>query len=73
MAINRLLKGSALGPEDVERLNRAYTYALRSLHLVERDDDPVADMVARKIIEIGATVRDPNEISKIAIKRLGVL
>jgi hypothetical protein len=73
MAINRLLKGSALGPEDVERLNRAYTYALRSLHLVERDDDPVADMVARKIIEVGATVRDPNEISKIAIKRLGVL
>ena len=41
MAINRLLKGSALGPEDVERLNRAYTNALRSLHLVERDDDPV--------------------------------
>jgi hypothetical protein len=28
MPINRLLKGSRLGPEEVERLNRAYTYAL---------------------------------------------
>ena len=71
MPIDRLLNGSAFGPEDVERLNRAYTYALRSLHLVDRDD-PVAEIVARKIIEVGATVRDPHEIGKIAIKRLGV-
>jgi hypothetical protein len=40
------------GPEDVERLNRAYTYALRSLHLVDRND-PFTEMVARKIIEGG--------------------
>jgi hypothetical protein len=72
MPINRLLNGSAFGPEDVERLNRAYTCALRSLHLVDRND-PFTEMVARKIIEVGATgVRDPHEISKIAIKRLGV-
>jgi len=42
------------------------------LHLVDRND-PFTEMVARKIIEVGATgVRDPHEIGKIAIKRLGV-
>jgi len=71
MPINRLLNGGNLGPEDVERLNRAaYTHALRQ-HLVDRDD-PVADIVARKIIEVGATgISDPKEISKTAIKQLG--
>jgi hypothetical protein len=72
MPINRLLNGSNLGPEEVERLNRAYTCALRQLHLVDRDD-PVADIVARKIIEVGATgISDPKEISKTAIKQLGL-
>jgi hypothetical protein len=33
MPINRLLKDS-LRPEDVERLNRAYTCALHKLHLL---------------------------------------
>jgi hypothetical protein len=33
MPINRLLRGSGLKPEEVERLNRAYIYALASLHL----------------------------------------
>jgi hypothetical protein len=72
MPINRLLKSINLGPEEVERLNRAYTHALCQLHLVDRDD-PVADIVARKIIEVGATgIRDPKEISKTAIKQLGL-
>jgi hypothetical protein len=72
MPINRFLNGSNLGPEDVERLNRAYTYALRQLYLVDRDD-PVADIVARKIIEVGATgISDPEEISRTAIQQLGL-
>jgi len=72
MPINRLLEGSGLGPEEIDRLNRAYTYALRSLHLVDRND-PIADIVARKIIEVGATgISDPEQISKTAIEQLGV-
>ncbi len=73
MPINRLLNGSsALGSAEVERRNRAYTYALRSLQLVDRND-PIVDIVARKIIEVGATgVSDPEQISKLAIKQLGV-
>jgi len=45
---------------------------LRSLGLVDRND-PIAEIVARKIIEIGQTgVRDPADISALAIKELGV-
>ena len=75
MTIRRLLKASRLaGLQEVEqRLNRAYRDVLRSLHLVDRND-PFAEIVAKTVIEIGATgVREPSEISKIALKRLAQL
>jgi hypothetical protein len=69
MPINRLLADSKLRPEEVKRLNTAYTYALRSLSVVDRND-PLTEMLARKIIEIGATgVSDPAKISELAVKR----
>jgi hypothetical protein len=69
MPINRLLADSKLGPEEIKRLNAAYTYALRSLSVVDRND-PLAEMLARKIIEIGATGEaDPQKISQIAVRR----
>jgi hypothetical protein len=71
MPINRLLKDSKLTPEDIARLTKAYTYALRSLSLVDRDD-PLAEIVARKVIEIGASVHDPTEIAKMALQRLRI-
>ena len=71
MTIRRLLKDDKLaGPHEVERLYRAYRDVLRSLHLVDRND-PVAEIVAKTVIGIGATgVREPSEISKIAVRRL---
>jgi hypothetical protein len=69
MPINRLLADSKVGPEEMDRLNKAYTCALRSLSLVDRND-PLTEMVARKIIEIGATESDPKKISDIAIKKI---
>ncbi|MFB9262239.1 hypothetical protein ACFFWD_03495 [Bradyrhizobium erythrophlei] len=72
MTISRLLQGSKLGPEEIERLKSAYRLALRRLCLVDRND-PIAEIVAREIIEIGATgVRDPAEISRIAVEQLGI-
>ena len=73
MTIRRLLRDDGLAaPEEAERLDRAYLYTLRSLYLVDRND-PVTEIVAKAVIEIGATgVRDPTEISKIAVKRLGI-
>lgn len=66
MPINRLLADSKLEPEEIKRLNAAYNHALRSLSLVDRDD-PFTQMIARKIIEIGATESDPIKISLRAV------
>jgi hypothetical protein len=53
-------------------LTTAYEQALRTIGLVDRND-PIAEMVAKKIIEIGQTgVHDPADISALAIKELGV-
>ena len=72
MPINRLLANSKLRTDEIENLNSAFKQALRSLHLVDRDD-PLAEIVARKIIEIGATgVRDAAEIAEIAVRPLGM-
>ena len=74
MTIRRLLKANGQGglQEVEQRLNRAYRDVLRSLHLVDRND-PLAEIVAKTVIEIGATgVREQSEISKIAIKRLAI-
>ena len=54
MPIKRLLAGSELGPEEVEILTAAFNRALRSLGVVDRND-PLTELIARKIIEIGAT------------------
>jgi hypothetical protein len=71
MPIDRLLKDSKLGQDEIKKLNAAYAYALRSLGLVDRND-PLTEMLARKIIEVGVTESDPAKISEIAIKRLRV-
>jgi hypothetical protein len=68
VSIRRLLKGSNLAPEEIDRLTMAYEQALRSLHLVDQDD-PVAEIVAKKIIAIGAT-GVPAEMSKIVVEQL---
>jgi hypothetical protein len=61
-----------LRPDQVERLNKAYTFALQSLDLVDRNDR-ITDIVAKKIIEVAVTtgIRDPEEISKTALRQLG--
>jgi hypothetical protein len=72
MPINRFLKDTTLGPEEVGCLNRAYETALKCLCLVDRND-PIAEMVAQKIIEIGQSgIRDPGLISARAVKELGI-
>ena len=69
---NRLLTNSDLGPDEIENLNLAFRQALRSLHLVERND-PLTEVVAKKVIEIGATgIRDAAEIAKIAVGQLRI-
>ena len=72
MPINRLLKDGKISPEEIERLNRAFTFTLKSLHLIDRND-PICDIVASKVLEIDkAGTHDPREIAKLAAKQLGV-
>jgi hypothetical protein len=72
MPINRLLSEGKIRPEEVERLKRAFTFTLHSLSLVDRDD-PLCDIIARKVIEIDAAgIHDLREIAEKAAKELGI-
>src|SRR5207237_3543416 len=51
MAISRLLRNSRLKPEQISRLEAAYEQALHTLCIKDRDD-PLTEMVAKKIIKI---------------------
>ena len=71
MPIQRILRNSPLRPEDIRTLVAAYEKTLKALGLKDRND-PIAELVAKKIIEIGQTgVRDPRQISRRAIEALG--
>jgi len=71
MPINRLLKDKR-APEEIERLNEAFNHALNLLGVADRND-PLCDMVARKVIEVDATgISEPREIAKIAVMRIGL-
>lgn len=68
MPIKKLLQNSPLYPEDVACLVAAYERTLRELDLKE-GDNATARTVAKKIIEIGQSgVRDPEQISELAIR-----
>jgi hypothetical protein len=70
MAIYRLLQNSPMGPDEIERLAAAYELALRSVAIKDRDD-PITQLVAKKVIEVGQTgLRDPALISERVIKEL---
>ncbi len=71
MSINPVFGSTELQPEDLKRLELAYKYTLRSLSLVDRND-PLTRIVAEKIVEVGASERDPWKISEIVVKQLGV-
>jgi hypothetical protein len=60
-------------PEDVSRITAAYEQTLRVLCVKDRDD-PLTEMIAKKIIKIAQSggVQDPRQISARAIKELGV-
>ena len=71
MAIYRILQNMPLSPEDISRLAAAYEATLQALNLVDRND-PITELIARKIIEIGQTgVRDPLQISRLVLTDLG--
>jgi hypothetical protein len=72
MPIYRILEKSAFGPAEIAVMAAAYDDALRVLRLVDRED-PITEIVAKKIIEIAQTgERDPIIIRTRAITELGI-
>lgn len=70
MTIYRMLQKTTLGPDDTARLVKAYKAALHEIGLKDRDD-PLTQIIARKIIEVGQTgILDPTQISRLAVKKL---
>jgi hypothetical protein len=53
MTMQRLLKNTTFGPEEIERLVTAYEETLRALRLKDRSD-PITQLVAEKIIAVGS-------------------
>ena len=69
--IDRLLKDKRT-PEEIELLDKAFNHALNLLGVVDRND-PLCDMVARKVIEVGRTgISEPREIVEMAVVRIGL-
>jgi hypothetical protein len=72
MAIHRLLKNCTLEPKEVSRITAAYEQALDKLCVKDRDD-PLTEMIARRIIKIAQTgIKDPAAISAQAIQELEI-
>jgi hypothetical protein len=70
MAIYRLLKNHAFGPDEIQVLTTAYEQALRALRLKDRAD-PATEMIAKKIIELAQRgERDPVRLREYAIRGL---
>jgi hypothetical protein len=72
MAIHRMLEYSAFDPHEIKMIIRAYEDTLSALEL-PKGESPVAEIVAKKIIEIVQTgERDPARVSAQAIAELGI-
>ena len=72
MPIYRLLQNLPMGPDEIARLTAAYEQTLRTIGLTDRGD-PFAEMIAKKIFEIGQRgAREPDQISALTIKELGI-
>lgn len=67
MPITRYLREAAFDPKAIEAMSAAFESACVSLQLLDRDD-PLTEIVARKVIEIaGAGERDPERICELVL------
>jgi len=74
MAIYRLLENAAFDPNKVAVMVEAYECACKELDLTCSRNDPLTELLARKIIELtqAETDPDPKRICERSIKELGV-
>jgi hypothetical protein len=71
--IYRLLQKEAFQPEDVALVSNVFEDLLQTLDLVDRREDPVATLLAQKVIELAQTgVRDPIRLKKLTLEAFGL-
>jgi hypothetical protein len=64
MAIHRLLKSGAFGPDEITVIVAAYDRALEELHLEPNRYAPANEVIATKVIQIAQTgATDPEVIA----------
>jgi hypothetical protein len=69
--IYRLFEGNEFEPEHCQAMGSAFEAVLRELGLTDRND-PICDLVARKIIELGKQgVRDATRLRELAMSDFG--
>jgi hypothetical protein len=72
-AIYRLLESEAFGPEDVALMSNVFEDLLQTLGLADQREDPVATLVARKVIELTQSgVRDPIRLRQLTLEAFGL-
>jgi hypothetical protein len=70
MPITRFLSESNLTPEQRHVLELAFNAALRKLNIVDRND-PVCEIVAQKVMEIGSSgASNAVAIAELAVRQL---
>jgi hypothetical protein len=68
MPIRVLLAKRNFPPDEIEKLTSAFDQALRSLNIADRKDDPIGEIVARKIIEVRALAMQRRSPTWLATK-----
>lgn len=72
MALYRQLAEAAFDQKDIDRMTSAYEAALQLLRLENRDD-PIAELIAAKIIQVTQLGEsDPPRICARALQELGI-
>jgi hypothetical protein len=70
MPLTPFLKEAAFDPQAIEAISAAFEAVCASLQLVDRND-PVTEIVARKVIEVAGTgERDPVRIRDLVLLAL---
>jgi hypothetical protein len=65
-------QNTAFGPEEIALLVAAYELTLKKVGLVDRDD-PITQMIAKRIIELGQRgLRDPEQLCELAMREMGL-
>jgi hypothetical protein len=68
-----LLEREVFEPEDVALLSTVFEELLETLGLADRREDPVATLVAQKVIELAQSgVRDPIRLKQLTLESFGL-